>query len=84
MLCARNAGELEVQRGRLADALSPHRGGCGIRRRRKTSAMSMLLFRGQPSIRSVDILVNNAGIYGPMGSIDPSTGMIGWTRSRST
>jgi 3-oxoacyl-[acyl-carrier protein] reductase len=70
MLCARNAGELEAQRNRLAAAypnvrIVTHRADVS-----NASDVDSLFAAAAKSLGKLDILVNNAGVYGPMGSID--------------
>jgi NAD(P)-dependent dehydrogenase (short-subunit alcohol dehydrogenase family) len=70
MLCARNAGELEAQRQRLAAA---HPGSRIVTCRADVSNRSdvdALFAAASAKLGKIDIVVNNAGVYGPMGSID--------------
>ena len=70
MLCARNAGELEATRARLAAA---HPGGTILTYRADIASradVDALFAAATATFGKLDILVNNAGVYGPMGSID--------------
>jgi NAD(P)-dependent dehydrogenase (short-subunit alcohol dehydrogenase family) len=70
MLCARNAAELEAQRGKLAVTypnarVMAHRADVA-----KTADIDSLFAAAASAFGKLDIVVNNAGVYGPMGSID--------------
>lgn len=70
MLCARNAGELESQRKRLATShpnvrVVTHRADVSV-----PSDVDSLFAAAADALGKLDIVVNNAGVYGPMGSID--------------
>jgi 3-oxoacyl-[acyl-carrier protein] reductase len=70
MLCARNAGELEAQRKRLAAAhpkarIDTHRADVAV-----PADVDALFAAAATAFGKLDIVVNNAGVYGPMGSID--------------
>jgi 3-oxoacyl-[acyl-carrier protein] reductase len=70
MLCARNTGELEATRARLAAA---HPGATILIHRADIASrgdVDALFGAATEAFGKFDILVNNAGVYGPMGSID--------------
>lgn len=70
MLCARNPGELETQRARLAAA---HPKVAIVAQPADVSSkadVDALFAAAVAAFGRVDILVNNAGVYGPMGTIE--------------
>jgi len=74
MLCARNMGELDAQRAKLAVAypharVMAHRADVA-----KTEDVDSLFAAAASAFGKLDIVVNNAGVYGPMGSIE----MVDW------
>jgi 3-oxoacyl-[acyl-carrier protein] reductase len=74
MLCARDMGELDAQRAKLALAypnarVMAHRADVA-----KTEDIDSLFAAAARAFGKLDIVVNNAGVYGPMGSIE----MVDW------
>jgi NAD(P)-dependent dehydrogenase (short-subunit alcohol dehydrogenase family) len=70
VLCARNAGELEAQRDRLAAAHGDDRVLAKQADISVSGEVDALFEAAQARYRRLDILVCNAGVHGPMGSID--------------
>jgi NAD(P)-dependent dehydrogenase (short-subunit alcohol dehydrogenase family) len=70
VLCARNAGDLETQRQRLAATYGADRVWAQPADISIKGDVDALFDAAQSRFGRLSILVNNAGVHGPMGSID--------------
>jgi 3-oxoacyl-[acyl-carrier protein] reductase len=70
MLCARNAGELDAQRAKLAAEFPAARIVAQRADVANEAEVDALFAAAAGAFGQIDIVVNNAGVYGPMGSID--------------